>query len=428
MTRSQFLSAVAKGLGRAVLALRSGDYTASLHDMRRLVLRWPGYDGYMEGTRGWYVVELIDASGMAEELSEIVIRHLPRIRVNEYDRSHREAIVTSLAARGSHQAKDALYVNFDPANEFRLANEIIEIDGLAGLDWVIRHSTGFLDEKDRWRFDCWVDQLKEALGSEVVEEWLEKQASARLDISEFAEVLAVRRQPGDRRESDPNPAVTFEEMRVQALQAGAARTLALRWTSSATEIELAKAWRAFEDERDEEWLYRLARALRRKPQFCDLEKSMSRAREWRQDQNPFVTAMDEIIDPRLRDLGFELIAAGWVVDGISLLERNAIREDETEVLSAVKFLTDNWDLHSVGMDLTNLGERIESSEILLWTYENNPCSVCREFTLRALIKLNKSPDWLLRESSFDCLKDTRDLAAEALKDPKRTLYDQTVVL
>ncbi|MFI5385721.1 MAG: hypothetical protein ACHQ50_06330 [Fimbriimonadales bacterium] len=65
MTEADFRAAAAKGQGRALAALRGGEVHPSLHDLRRLILRWPGYDDdwLCEWSRGWYSVELITASG-----------------------------------------------------------------------------------------------------------------------------------------------------------------------------------------------------------------------------------------------------------------------------------------------------------------------------------------------------------------------------
>ena len=414
MTREKFLSATAKGQGRAILALRSGEYTASLHDMRRLILCRPGYGDYMECSRGWYSVELMEASGMSGQLTEMLIRHLARTKANERNVSHRERVVCVLALRGNADAKAALYSNFSSKNEFRLADEIIELDGLSGLDWVISNSVGLLDPKLQWRYESWIDKLKESLGEEVVTEWLDRESEMRSEIREFARVAAVRQRPRHRSKPSSKSSITYEEMREEALQPGATRTFPMVWASRATDVELTKAWRSFEDEHDEDWLSRLARALRRKSEFCDLEKTISRAREWGQEENPFVKAMEGVTDQRLRNLALELIASGWVVDGIGLLEKNASAGDEEWILSSVANLTDEWDLHSVGMDLRKIGERLGSSELLLWAYENNPCSFCREHVVRAFLEIQRAPERLLRECLCDCVSDTRELAEAAL--------------
>lgn len=414
MTREQFLSATAKGQGRAILALRSGQYTASLHDMRRLILCRPGYGDFMECSRGWYSVELMEASGMSGQLTEILVRHLARTKANESNASHRERVVCELALRGNTGAKEALYSHFSVNREFRLADEIIEVDGLSGLDWVISHSVGLLDPKLQWRYESWIDTLKETSGVEVVTEWLDRESGMRPEIREFAQVATAQRPPRDRSKQVSKSNTTYEEMLQEALLPGATRTFPVRWAAQANDVELARAWRAFVDEQDEEWLSRLGRALRRRPQFCDLGKAISRAREWDKEENPFVKAMEGMTDSRLRDLALELIAAGWIVDGVGLLERNAVAGDEQLVLSSIASLTDDWDLHSVGMDLNDIGKRLESSELLLWAYENNPCSFCREHVVRALIENQLAPEWLLRECLYDCVSDTRELAEGAL--------------
>ena len=138
MTRAEFLSATAKGQGPAVAAMRNGEFQPSFHDMRRLVLRWPGYDLQTESTRGWYSVELMLASAFYAELTELVLRYFFRTKGWWADRRHREAIVVELARRGVASAKEAVYSRADPASEFRFADEVLEADGIPRVDFKSR--------------------------------------------------------------------------------------------------------------------------------------------------------------------------------------------------------------------------------------------------------------------------------------------------
>ncbi len=397
-----------------MLALQRGEYIASLQEMRRLILRWPGHDGQLETSRGWYTAELIRASGMEGQLTALLVRHLPRTRLNKYDRQHREVVIGRLAVQGSNVAKQALYANFDAANEFRLADEIVEVDGLLGLDWVITHSSGFLVPDERWRFEAWIEELNASLGENVVGDWLARESSQRPEISEFQGLVEMGPNPRDRATKPARPPWTFEQMSEAARKPGARLSMAAIWALSAPDDELVKAWNAFEAEQDEEWLRRLAMALRRKSQFCDLEKTIARAQKWGKEKNPFVCAMEEIADSRIRELAFELIESSRIVDGIHLLEKNAVAGDESMILAAVKSLTNDWDLHQVGIELCHIGERLRSPDLLLWSYEYNPCSFCREYTVDALLNIEQFPDWLLRECLYDCGEDTRELAKRAL--------------
>ena len=50
------------------------------------------------------------------------------------------------------------------------------------------------------------------------------------------------------------------------------------------------------------------------------------------------------------------------------------------------------------------------TELLIASYETNPCAGCRESFARRLVEAKRAPDWLLAEIRWDCETDTRTLA------------------
>ena len=392
-----------------VVPVRDGVYAPMLHDMRRLVLRWPGYDQCFESSRGWYTVELINASPYAEELIGLVIRHLSRTKGIHYHRRHREAVVFELAMREIAAAKEAIYACFDPAVEFRLSREIVELDRLTGLDWLLSHSIGALGESEGWLFSWWLEDLREACGEHVVSEWLDRESASRPEVAEFVYLVSFR--PPRAQPTSVRP--TFEALREMWREEGEGRPSVSAWVRSASEEELTDAWLAFVVEDDRSWLYRLAKALSQNPGRADVDRVIARVRSWEDEQNPFVMALEKVVDPRLRPLGLELIERGWIVDGVDLLTKHALPGDEATILAAIVTLTDDWDVHSVGLDVMNLDGGFDIRELLLWTYENTPCSFCRESAVRGLLEIGRAPPGLLEECQFDCVEDTRKMVEGA---------------
>gem|GEM_PF-4899910 len=418
MTEAEFLAAARKGHGRAIQALRDGDVHPSLPALRRLVLRWPGlYDRpTCESTRGWYTVELMTGSPHEVELSSQVIRHLDRMKGGSLHIWHREATVLELAKRGSSSARDALYARYDPADEFRFAREIIELDGLGGLGWLISHSADHLVPDNAWTFHWWFEDLEEVCAKEVASEWLARESAHRPEVAEFARLLSLwETRPTPSKEA--RVALTYEVLRKEWFGPGTKRTSVRLWAQTAGPEELAIAWRAFESEKDPDWLRRLARGLKRKPKHCNFVKLQALARAWNDERNPFASALENVVGPRTRQLAFDLIASGWIVDGIGLLAKNALPEDGPAILEAARTLADVWDIHGVGLDLLQIADRMEATDCLLWVYESTPCSFCRESAVRKLIETGHAPDALLQECFLDCAPDTREMAAKALKGP-----------
>lgn len=394
--------------------MRDGTYRVSLHDLRRLVLRWPGFDAQCEEKRGWYTVELMAASGFPGGLEDLTIRLLDRRRGYWAHRSHRQAVVLELARRGLPAARDAVYAHFDPLNEFEFAREILDLDGLEGLIWLISHKGVMPAPENSWTFHWWLDDLREKLGEPAVSEWLARESASRPEVAEFARLAAMPLSKPWKPPAYDAEVPSYEILRAQGRTPGSERMSIYRWVRLAESRELERAWRAMETEQDPDWLWRLAGGLSRKPEHCDIGKMVERALAWDRRHNPFARALEGIVDPRVRQLGFDLILKGAAADGLGPVVTNYRSGDDTAILAAVTPLTDDWDVHGTGLDVLRLSDRLDCRDLLLWVYEQTPCSECRNSALRHLIDRVQAPELVLRECLADCLEDTREIARAAL--------------
>ncbi len=414
MTIAEFQVAASKGQGRAIQELRDGEVHPSFRVLRRLVFRWPGHDWQCETSRGWYVAELIRLSSCPDELFDALIHQLPRTKGARRHRHHRESAAFELAKRGVGPAKKAIYSHFDPANDFRFADHILDLDGLDGLDWIVSRSVDQFSAKEVWQFKLWITDFRESLGEQVVADWFAEKAPNRPDIAELSRLVAAEDPETRAARPKRDASIPFEEFYDQWHQGASARPSAVMWVHWATQEELAKAWRSFEEAHEPDWLGVLARGLSRIVDLVDIDKLVVRALEWKAERNPFVIVLERVIDPRVRLLGFELIAAGWTVDGIALFGNNGLVEDVPFLLNVVRSLEDADHLHFVGMDLLRLPTEPGFAPIFEWIAEMTPCSLCRNSAVRDLIEINAASDALLKECLFDCDEDTRDMAAKAL--------------
>ena len=320
-------------------------------------------------------------------------------------------MVCELAKRGNTTARQALYDHFDPIDDFRFASEIIEVDVLDGLDWALSQSSDRVIGEGAWPLKWWVDDLKDAIGAENVAAWLEQNADQPVIIllGELEE-RESRRQWKRPRE----PSLTYEEFKAQSGAPNVPRVSIWSWVDSAPKFEMAKAWREFETEQDSDWLFKLARGLRRKTRDADIDTLVDLAKAWKEDGNPFLFVLKEIVDERVRNFGQELIAAGRFGDGFGLFAKNARPGDEDALLAAARLLTDDWEIESAGLDLFRLEKSMVTPAMLLWIYEQAPCSFCREHAVSDLVELNAAPAYVLEECLLDCVDETREIARASL--------------
>jgi len=414
MTEAEFVIATRKGQGRALLAARNGEHRLNFHAMRRLMLRWPALDSWFESYRGWFTVELLRTTLFEEELTQLVIAHLKRIKGRSLDRRHKEAVVLELAKRGSAPAREAIYNGFNPASDFRFADEIIELDGLAGLDWLITHSAEYLVTDNARRFHMWIEDLSEVCSKEGISEWLALESTTRPEVARFAKLAASAKARPKPSAGAPPKMISYQELRRGHSPSISVRSTVLRWVSDAGDEGYREAWLALAIEEDPEWLRALALRVRGMPKYCDIDRIIELAGKWKAERNPFALALENVVDPRVRRLGFDLIAEGWVMDGVNTVVASGRAEDAPDILAAVQELTGAEEIHSACLDLLRLADRFDARDALLWVYEATPCSECREFAVRKLIEKGPASKQLLSECLLDCVAETREMAATAL--------------
>lgn len=403
---SEFVSAVRNGLGRALVALQSNDVQPDFHTLRCLILRWPGYDAQCESTRGWYSAELLRASRFETEITDLLFRLMARTKGPWRHHSHRSALALQLADRGDERIKARTYELFNCDGEFRFARNIVVVDGLKGLDWILSHVDFEKYEDEWWQLRWWLEDAAEVDGEVAVEVWKQKAREAGGFIDQL-----LREAPSRFKERTESKRLTYAEMRNTW-----SRVSVLSWVVDADDAEIKLAWRALETETDPKWLRSLALGLQHRPDLCDLEPIISRARDWSGRPNYFTMALSRISNPRLRLFGLEMIAKGAVVAAMDVLQLNAQPGDESTIQDAVRPLTDEYELHSVGSDLLMFKGDLDMESLLTWVYENTPCSFCRNSAVHDLIKSKKAKSELLQECLLDCDPDTREVAEAALKE------------
>lgn len=202
---SAFQAALAKGSGRPLLYLQDHDarpYREAIlhvctHDMR--------HDRQTEDRRSQYYFELIQATREPKFYRDRLLSALLAPAEDEYVTQLLE-IMRRFAQQGDTFARQAVYSTIirDAAeNDFSDAEELIHLDGIDGLLFVVeRYLTSEPEEDDDWMPGWWIDLLAERNGKETAEQELEQAASA---IPAFGKWLAEVRFACQQREQRPKP-------------------------------------------------------------------------------------------------------------------------------------------------------------------------------------------------------------------------------
>src|SRR5689334_4324599 len=135
LAREEFRRALANGLGRAQIHVRRCGAAEVRGEILEAATVNQVVDPQVNGTRGEWLAELCHAAGVAES---VVAQPAPE---DPHDRGQRAALLLELARRGIAGAREALHACFgraQPSADFHAAREIIELDGEAGLLFVVR--------------------------------------------------------------------------------------------------------------------------------------------------------------------------------------------------------------------------------------------------------------------------------------------------
>ena len=95
--------------------------------------------------------------------------------------------------------------------------------------------------------------------------------------------------------------------------------------------------------------------------------------------------------------------------------------DEQRILEAIEFPDDEYELHSLLMDVIEVLEAnpdADCSRLGIIVYASTPCERCRSRSVRLLHRHQVAPGWLTEECRFDSSEETRELVRELAKPPQ----------
>lgn len=195
-----FQRALATGHGRALGHIRAfgiGDYGAMLLDACRRSLV---YDYQTEGGRAEWLIEMVDAADLTEELRGDLLsdQWVFDDEAPYWDIYQRCELLKVLAMRGDSRARKSLYDMCRPARESAdvfACDEIIEVDGAEGLIFVARRLGNMLVEDPRlWYTNEVLDSFDDRHGAGSARAILTPLAVSDPDIDRYLREVDVRMQ------------------------------------------------------------------------------------------------------------------------------------------------------------------------------------------------------------------------------------------
>lgn len=415
MNLLEFNQWLQKGLGRAVLHLRTHDPApyreavlyACTHDLT--------YDPQCEGNREIYLLDLINCAADQDFFRNGFLEALrsPPKDPERFDLGQTIELARNFAEKGDDEMKQAMYRAVADAGFEReplYYEDLIKLDGLPALLIAAEHIPNYLHEDNLWQVNSLVTALQDRDGVKAANDAIrraEQESPLLAQMLERSRLYMSRFEPREDQKRLDYPAVKeITTEKSGAMLAG--------WGRTATEEELHAAASDLIAETDESRLLAYLRIF----WFQRFPGPIARLLEL-VDSNDIQVArfsgkvLSQLTDPAIRGLALRLLdTPGRQGDGVELLLNNYKPGDFQLIETCLGEPMQVDDLHSVEIGVRNLASAHHSPEAersLLLLYENGPCSLCRGGVVEELIALGCFPDWMREECRYDSDTDTRKL-------------------
>jgi len=443
LTKEQFRKAIKCGHGRAWLHVQESKPEEVRDELLAGCLKDQTYDLQIEAYRGAWLYELIKMTGDVTWYADRIAEALRTVepKENNWDAEHLANLALSFTSQGNQSVLAAVEERFrQPLDEMNcnfqtwLAMALLASGGIDLLLPTSRKLAKLLPEIDLG-VECW--SLSEAaykkFGKEETLTFLRHHSDTDPLVAAFLKQI-------DETENYDHESESAEG---QGVGKSPSKKLLREWLDELNEQSgedecldsyfLERACRkASEEERREAFECLLPKIGEKKYAFF-LFRMFGRQTpmpEFREELLPFTICDDEKLSwaalmafagfahPRVHDFALDYITRQELPHAhrmINLLNGNYQPGDETAILALLEkgLPEDEFHLHSIGMTIYNIAEKNGDSVIplLLWAYEEAPCTHCREDFFRELLRRQAAPDWMRDEARYDCREETRELAA-----------------
>lgn len=429
MTKSEFKSAMLRGLGRCVYAVQQEP------EKYRDIVLWActrdiAYDTQCEGTRCWYVYTMVNAYSDKEPFVaaavEALKKHKPRYG---WDMAHLSQLLMFFAEDGHDGARQALEEKYRERLEALLCrscrpngvfHELSEFEELGMILAVDRASTlrvirdlGRLYRETNYLYDgefMWFYSDK----AERYRKTLEKAAMKDVNIADFLE--RERKDYNAQKQEKTKAPADLNEFRLSRR---------LRRAEAETVEDYARAYR---EQTDPETRAEALEAFSLCP-YPDNPQPIieDTAAPNEALQSAAWRALENLRHPAVRRFALENAAQGvHTCENFSILCRNYQPRDAELMERFLRRMVaeKDWDsLHGAGMsifDTFRKGSGIPHLKHLLpLLYEYTPCSCCRENALRYMARHRMLTKEVLQECCYDSSYHIRRFAEKRMKDKKK---------
>ena len=412
LTKSEFSRAMRLGHGRALMHVREFGLWEVQDEVLHAWVKNLVFDTQCEDSRARWLAEFID--GVPDWLVDPLLDAYA-MSVENRDPFQMAELLCVLAKRGCGKARQALYHQFRNTDwGFLGEEELLELDGAQALLWMVQKLNSS-ENIEAWRLEGLIGSYDfvygEGEGRKLLSQAPGREAKAFLArISEPRQRLIGPRQ----RLEHLNGVGFIEAAHQKQISVGGVRS----WSLRATPEELQAVAAALKTTDDPEALQLFLRCF----QSTGLPEYWAGLIDFANHQVYEVRwlalwVLGHHHHPDVRSLALQRLEENRTGEGeFKLLVRNFEKGDAKRILAALRRLPsmEEHDFHWLLGDILEVAKANplkESLALLVYAYEKMPCTNCRQKAVLEMRRRGDLPDWIFRESHFDCDFELREKLA-----------------
>ena len=445
LSREAFADALQKGLGRAALHVRLHGDAGVRAELLHACLHSVAFDAESESSRVSWLLGMIDGTADPAFYREAILAKLAVFDGTDdetWDWVQICDFALHYAQRGCSEARLLIYGAHAEALQTSYPwlgyEEILVLDGLDGLDWVVGQVGRAIlaGGECTGSSDSAIGRAREMFGEAVVEAHLKHRAAENEAIAACLALLKTCEER-QRLASNPSASASFWEARllqeldgpVTEWELGEKRAppyLFISLGGWASDERIASAFERLLVEQDPIVLLRILTAFYHRA----LPRLEPRVFELAAHEDAVIAAaaqqaLGNTRDPSVRRLGLERLASAASIQELAMaavLLKNNVEPHDIEPLLArlprhcVIDEEERIGLHHLGETLLGMTDASPSAAfepLMLWLYESTPCANCRREAVHRL------HDWKLLSANIAA--ECRDDAAEETRE----LFDES---
>ena len=240
MDKTYFQELLWKGMGRAIVYARDHDVSAFRDVILDACLYCRAIDPQCEGTRGDYMLDLVNVLPDRNFYREEVLKAIPGCG-DDWHGCQRYRFAACMAFEGDEIAKKIMYESFPPGPQkaVGIAIDFVQMDGIKGFTFAAS-KIGALMKSAKVNDTDWLwSYAVKNVGEQEAQAALQVAGATDSNVEKYRLSLPKDRVTASRSAFQEFRAVSYEQLKPQLAQA--ARSLLRRWGkhASASDLELA---------------------------------------------------------------------------------------------------------------------------------------------------------------------------------------------